>query len=119
MTLDELANAVKSNFQTLQESEIIGRIMIISGRSFDRSVKGYQMLIEKNLIPENFIDPETKGIFFELLKAKPGVKTIIDKFDCIPGKMKLLPKIEVTFLPPPKLSEAELLQRLNFSNLDF
>lgn len=119
MTLETLAIALKSNFATLQESEIVGRIMIISGRSFSRSLKGYELMRAQNLIEDNFIDPKTKGKFLDLLKRYPLAAEVFEKFDCIPGRTTLDPTASVEFLAPPRLSEAEVLARLKFENLDF
>lgn len=122
MNLETLSQAIKSNFTQLQESEIIGRIMIISGRDFERSVKGYELLIAQKLLPETFVEPETKGKFFALLDARPHVRLLFQRLDCIPGKLKPIPGDlgnTIQFLPPPKLSAAEILERLKFSNLDF
>ena len=119
MNLETLAIAVKSNFTQLQESEIVGRIMIISGRNFERSLKGFELLIAQNLIEEGFIEQTTRGKFITLINRNPTVKALLEKFDAIPGKMTLTEPVQITFVPPPKLSEAEILQRLSFSNLDF
>lgn len=119
MNLQTLAHAVKSTFTQLQETEIIGRIMIISGRNFERSVKGFELLIAEKLIEESFIEPTTRGKFMALLNRNPNVKTLIQHFDCIPGKITLTEPQQIEFLPPPKLSEDEVRERLKFQNLDF
>jgi len=119
MNLETLAIALKSNFTQLQESEIVGRIMIISGRSFSRSLKGFELMRAQNLIDESFIDPKTKGLFFRHLSRHPMAAEFFEKFDCIPGKITLEPEISVEFLPPPKLTEAEVVARLKFESLDF
>lgn len=119
MNLETLAKAVKSNFTQLQESEIVGRIMIISGRDFERSLKGYEMLIDQKLLGENFVEPTSKGRFVAWLNRNPSVKDLFKMLDCIPGKMDLTEPQQIAFLPPPKLSEKEILDRLKFADLDF
>jgi hypothetical protein len=85
MDLNELAKVVKSNYEKLQESEIVGRIAVLSGRSFERSVKGLEVLKNEGLI-ENFVDPETEGKLGKLLANNPLINELCEKLDLIPGK---------------------------------
>lgn len=99
MNLNELAQIVKSDFTRLQEGEIVGRIVLISGRNVSRSLTGYKMLREQKLIPEDFVEKETDGALQRMIEKNPAVLELLDRLDCIPGKMKVGPKPEPAVEP--------------------
>lgn len=113
MNLETLATAVKSNFKTLQEGEIIGRIMIISGRNFTRSVQGYKLLCENKMLPEGFI--QFPGVWLRLIDRNPALAYLMDRLDGIPGKMH---ELEFQgFIAPPMLTREEAKKLLNLPEL--
>jgi hypothetical protein len=113
MNLETLALAVRSNFKTLQEGEIIGRIMIISGRSFTRSFQGYKLLCEKQMFPEGFISHS--GYWEKMLKMLPNVSLLMDRFDLVPGKMT---ELEYQgFQRPVPMTREEAIAKLNLPSL--
>jgi hypothetical protein len=85
MNTQQLANAVKSNYIRLQESEIVGRIIILSGRSFSRSLKGLEVLKQEGKL-DGFIEPETAGKMAKMLENNPLLAEMFDKLDLVPGK---------------------------------
>ncbi len=88
MTFDELALRVKSNFKRLTESDIVGRIMLLSGRNLERSLNGYVMMREKGML-DSFVDPQTDGKFTAMLNKYPNLAELIERLDCVPGKMEI------------------------------
>lgn len=114
MTIEQLADAVRSNFKTLQEGEIIARIMIISGRSFSRSLTGYKLLCEKGLLKTDFIT--FRGIWEKILAENPLLLELFDRWDCVPGK------VQATefqgFKPPRMLTREEAIKSLNLPHFE-
>ncbi len=104
MNLNSLALIVRSNFKRLTESEIVGRIMLVANRNLERSLKGYQMLkAEKHLT--GFIEPKTDGKFIAMLEKYPALSDLIERLDCVPGKMEITAaKIPAEFRAPEKLT---------------
>jgi hypothetical protein len=126
MNLEALATAVKSNFKTLQESEIIGRIMILSGRNIKRSITGYEMLVAQKMLPDGFIEPESRGIIFRMIKKFPTTLELMERLDMIPGKTiktqsktQKIAELTIMFEEPKRLTAEEILARFKFSDLDF
>lgn len=113
MNLENLAIAVKSNFKTLQEGEIIGRIMIISGRSFTRSMQGYKILVEKKMLPEGFI--QFAGAWERLIQINPVIAEMMDRLDGLPGKM--FENEYEGFKPPQMLTRDEAKKLFNLPEL--
>lgn len=122
MTLQTLAQAVRSNFKTLQEGEIIGRIMLFSGKNFSRSLTGYKLLIEQKLIPNEFIEKKTRGLLFKMLDQNPVITSLFDQLDVMPGKMTWMTQEQrwnIKFEPPARLTDEVIAARLQHADLDF
>jgi hypothetical protein len=107
---------IRSNFKKLTESDIVGRIMLLSNKKLDDAVKGYQLLRSEGRL-DNFVDPQTDGKFLAMLEKYPNLKELIERIDAVPGKMEH--KIEVKILPDPKVQPVKatnlknLIDRLN------
>jgi len=114
MKLQELADAVKSNYTRLQESEIVGRIMVLSGRNFSRSMAGMEMLKNEGLI-ENFVDENTVGKLQKMIQKNPAMAELCDALDLVPGKMTSdAPKAEQKKLK--KFVPSEIRNNLNLDD---
>jgi hypothetical protein len=85
MTLEQLAEMIKSNHAKLQEGEIIAKIMIITGRSFDRALNGYKLLLEKKLLITDSI--AFHGMWVYWYEQSETMRALIDRLDLIPGKV--------------------------------
>lgn len=82
--LTHLANVVKSDFKRLDDATIIGRIMLFSGRDFNRSNAGYQLLKDKKLIEESFITQATNGSLSKMISKNAAIAELIDRLDLVP-----------------------------------
>lgn len=113
MNLEGLAKIVRSNFKKLTESEIVGRIMLLSGRDLERSLKGYEMMKAQSMLVK-FVNPTTDGKFVAMLERYPNLIELIDRFECIPQKMTL---VEVgSFEPPKKLGQQKVVDVLKLED---
>jgi len=81
--LEDLAKQVKSNHKTLTEPEIIGRIMIISGRSFTQACKGYEIMIAGKLF-DKFVSKDGYGALARMIDRNPAILEAFEVFDLIP-----------------------------------
>lgn len=120
--MKNLAVAVMSNFQDLDESEVVGRVMLLSGRNFKRCSEGYLLLIGGGFIPESFIRPETRGKFLSWIAERPALAELFDRLDLVPGKMTISEKTGeavVETFPRKQITVEEVSRRLNLAGLDF
>lgn len=108
-TIAELAQVVKSNFKQLTESEIVGRVMIMTGRNLERSMKGYRMMRDEKHL-EGFIEPKTDGAFEKLVAKYPNVAELINATDAIPGKIEIREPELIAIIPT---DVKRLLERLD------
>jgi hypothetical protein len=83
--LEDLGQTVKSNFKRLDESEIIGRI-ILTGRTIDNAITGYKLLRSENVIGKEFVTPGTEGVLERMIARNPNVALLIDRLECVPRK---------------------------------
>lgn len=113
MNLEQLAKVVRSNFKKLTESEIVGRIILLSGRGLSRSLKGYELMKDQGMLSK-FVDPATDGKFVAMLERYPDLAELIDRMECIPQKMTI---VEVgRFEPPKKLDSKKVVEALKLED---
>lgn len=58
--LRETAKFVMSSYASLDVTDVINRIHIFTGRDLKRSIAGLKLMIEQELIPQNFITSANK-----------------------------------------------------------
>jgi hypothetical protein len=108
--LKNLAIQVRSDFKTLQESEIIGRIILITGVDLNRALRGYDMLSDEGLLV-GLVDRSTAGKFRGLLAKFPNLLTLCDSLQLVPQKITLLPYSG--FMPPKRQDPKAIIAALN------
>jgi hypothetical protein len=116
MNMETLALAVRSNFKSLHEAEIISRVALLSGRGFTQSCKGYKIMVEKKMLPEGFIKAESLGLIFRWIEQNPAIAEAFDRLDMIPVKVE---KGVFKFDHPKPLTVEEIRIRLQCGSLDF
>lgn len=113
MNIQELAEIVKSNFKKLTESDIIGRIMLLSGRNLERSLKGYGMLRSEGLL-NDFVEPTTDGKFLLMLEKYPNLHELIDRMDFVPQKMEVKAGVKPSgYKAPERTDPKKVIDALN------
>jgi len=112
--LKNLADMVRSNYKRLTESEIIGRIMLVSGRDIHKSLTGYRILTKKGYL-SGLCDPKTEGKFLEMIGKNPVLMDLFTRLECVPGKMYAG---SVEFIAPKKADMMSIKERLALP-LDF
>lgn len=95
MNMPQLEKIVKSDFKSLQPSQAIGRIMLVTGRSYSRSCKGLEIMQSQGLF-KDFITPAEDDPFMRMVQKNPVIAEMMDALDCVPpGKViKLSPDSE-------------------------
>lgn len=85
MKIATVIDHVLANCESLQESEAIAKIMLLTGYSFERSYNNYKFLLTR---PEfkAAIQPETIGTIERFFELKPELQMLFENFDCVPGR---------------------------------
>lgn len=111
MTLEQLAKIVRSDFKSLQPSEIVGRIMLVSNRDYLRAVTGFEIM-EKNGLFDGFVDRQTVDKFELLCRINPEIITMADRLGMVPpidtNKIK-----KPLFEEPARIRVAEVVKALS------
>lgn len=102
LTRKEMAMMIRSSFKRLTESDIVGRIMLLSGRNLEGAIKGYELLRSEGRL-DNFVEPKTDGKFIAMLEKYPNLQELIERLDLVPGKMEH--KVEVRITVDPKIQQ--------------
>lgn len=111
MNLQQLAEIVRSDYRSLQPSEIVGRIILITGRSFSQAQKGYEMMKAEGLF-DGFIDIYTIDMFAEMLERNPNLIEAADRLGLIPPMAtKKYPK--PVYRPPIRSNRDKMINDLN------
>lgn len=85
-SLEDLAQVVKSNYAKLQESQIVGRICLTSGRNVSSSLNGYKLMRQEGFIPDSFVEKDTAGVIDRLISKNPAILELMDRLGCVPMK---------------------------------
>jgi hypothetical protein len=99
----ELASQVRSSYKTLSEPEIIGRIMVISGRSFAASCKGYEIMIAGNMF-DKFVSRDGYGAIARMIERNPAILDAFEILDLVPQTCEVM---KFNGWERPKLYSAE------------
>ena len=110
MNMQGLAQAVKSNYKKLDESEVVGRIMLITGKTFTASLKGTKMLQEQKLLGD-LVPKESVGILEKMIEKNPNVLDLFERLELIPGKTNRIPP--KPFTPVPKIVTKDVVKALD------
>lgn len=105
--LRELSVIVKSNFKSLQESQIIGRITITSGRTVTNSIKGYKLMRAHGFLPAEFVEKETDGVVLRMIERNPLVLELMDRLGCVIGKTSRISQDANGDYNPPRIRTIE------------
>ena len=101
--IEELASQVKSSYKTLSEPEIIGRIMVISGRPFTAACKGYEIMIAGNMF-DKFVSRDGYGAIARMIERNPAILDAFEILDLVPQTCEV---IKFTGWERPKISSQE------------
>lgn len=81
--MEELTKQVKSDYRTMSEPKIIGRIMLISGKGFVSACKGYEIMVAEKMF-DKFVLRDGYGSLQRIIDKNPAVLDAILQLDLIP-----------------------------------
>jgi hypothetical protein len=86
--LKNLARLVRSSFPSLAESEVVGRIMLLTGKDLVSSINGYELMRSKMML-EGFVRKDTLGKFVSMIRRYPNLVEMFDAWKIIPQGMEV------------------------------
>lgn len=105
--LQTMANAISAGRASVSESFAAGQLQLITQRPWDKSLDGIAMMQAENMLPENFIRPETVGLIAALVSRNACVAELFTRFEIILSKGE---PVEFQGFKPPNRSTVEELK---------
>lgn len=88
--LIRIAMAIRQGYNQVSESFVIGQIMLVTGRSYDKAIEGLRIMQSEKLLPPEFIDRKTEGCLERLIGNYPAMKKIFDRLDAVPARTEIV-----------------------------
>ena len=104
-----IARAIRNGRDQVTESFAVGQVMLVTGSTYDKAVKGLQAMRNEKLF-EGFIDRKTDGALGRAIRNNPALRVLIDRLDLVPGRCEVLEFRP--FVYPPKIGLDGLKKRL-------